>query len=240
MASRIRKRSSFSTDSFARMTLFPYSVSATLASVIISAITTITSMSVNPSNLRTREPANRLPVTVLRPIQAGATALRIHVKDVLPAPRRRIRLVLIGPQPPFGAAGHRIDRDASQVLQLRPRGVIGASHAFDERLEIRRIPLTVRAQLRRRNLPHVDRVLELVDRGPDLAQVPAQLRLALPLRRHLRERQHRRRKNHQDGDDDEQLDEGVTAGISHFHVYRTVTAGTGPICSDAGVPPGAA
>src|SRR2546423_5453241 len=154
------------------MTLFEYSVRPTLARTTISAITTINSMSVKPEDVRHRTIA--LPVTIFGPVESRAAALRVHVKDVLPAPRRRVRLVLIRTQPPLHAVRHRIDRDAPQVLQLCSAGVVGARHAFDERLEVRRISLVIRLQLGRRNLPGVDAVLELVDRGANLAQVPAQ------------------------------------------------------------------
>src|ERR1051325_7115283 len=118
--------------------LFWYSVRPTLARMTISAITTISSMRVNPALLRTRQRPTHLPVTIFGPVEPRAVALRVHVKDVLPAPRRRVRLVLIRAQSPLHAVGHRIHGDAPQVLQLRSAGVVGARHPFDQRLEVRR------------------------------------------------------------------------------------------------------
>src|SRR6185503_8265935 len=233
------------------------------ARMTISAITIISSMRVNPARLRTdapakrraREPTHDLPVTVLGAVERSRTALGKHVEHVLPAPRRRVRLVLVRPQAPLHAVGHRVDRNPPQVFELAAGRVVGRRHALDERLEIRRIAFVVGLQLRRRNLPDVDGVLELVDRHPDLAQFAAELHFALPLRRHLRQRQHRRREDQQDRDDDDQLDEGVAfellqrillgswpleVGSSPEHVrYLTFTAGAGATCSEAPPPPGA-
>src|SRR5882762_409841 len=169
------------------------------ARMTISAITIISSMRVNPSNprtdapadRRTREPANHLPVTIFGSVERGRAALRVHVEHVVSAPRRGVRLVLVRPEAPFHAVGHRVDRNPPQVLELPAA--------------------------------RVARVLELVDRRPDLAQVAAELRFALALRRHLRQRQYRRREDQQNRDDDDQLDEGVTfaelaVGSSPVHV----------------------
>src|SRR5258705_2637727 len=182
------------------------------ARMTISVITIISSMRVNPSNLLPDVPRNHLPVTVFGSVERGRAVLRVHVEHVLSAPRRGVRLVLVRPQAPFHAVGHRVDRNPPQVLELPAARVVRHGDALDERLEIRRIAFVVGPQLRRRNLPDVDRVLELVDRRPDLAQVAPKLRFALALRRHLRQRQYRRRQDYQNRDDDEQLDEGVTPG----------------------------
>jgi dihydroorotase len=59
-----------------------------------------------------------------------------------------------------------------------------------------------------------------VMRRANLPQVPVQLGLALPLRRHLSERHHRRRQDQQNRGDNQQLDEGV-AVFSHLpHRHR--------------------
>src|SRR5882762_11777399 len=214
------------------------------ARMTISAITIISSMRVNPSNprtdapadRRTREPANHLPVTIFGSVERGRAALRVHVEHVVSAPRRGVRLVLVGPQAPFHAVGHRVDRNPPQVLELPAARVARRADALDERLEIRRIAFAVGTQLRRRNLPDVDRVLELVDRRPDLAQVAAELRFALALRRHLRQRQYRRREDQQNRDDDDQLDEGVALGTSRPPTRSSQGRSHGP--STGRSPPG--
>src|SRR4029078_7138251 len=122
-----------------------------LARITMSDITIISSMSVNPgtrgSGFRTR----CLPVTVLRPIQRGTAALRIHVEHVLPAPTRRIRFVLIGPQPPLGVVGHRIARNGAEEFELAAGRVVCDGYSVHELVEIRRIALVIGAQFRRRD-----------------------------------------------------------------------------------------
>src|SRR5262245_46059054 len=99
-----------------------------LARITMRDITIISSMSVKPgprdssldrlatpcTSRRTGFGIRRLPVTVLRPIQSGPAALRIHVEHVLSAPGGRIRFVLIGPQPPLGVVRHRINRNPAE------------------------------------------------------------------------------------------------------------------------------
>src|SRR5204862_7110113 len=58
------------------------------------------------------------PVFVFRPVQRRAAERRIDVEDVLSAPVRRVRLVLVRPLAPVGALRHRIDRDLAEELQL--------------------------------------------------------------------------------------------------------------------------
>src|SRR5678816_955047 len=190
----MRNRSSLSTDSFARVMLLVYTARPMLARITMSDITIINSMSVNPG---IREPrnllrgANHLPVMVFGPIEPGALALRVHVEHVLAAPTRRIRLVLIGAQTPLVVVGHRVERNAPKEFELAAGRVVGNRDSLDERIEIRRITLVIGSQLRRRDQPRIDGVLELVDRGAYFPQVPSQLHFALTLRGHLRERQHR-------------------------------------------------
>src|SRR5215471_3008028 len=181
MASRIRNRSSFSTDSFARVTLLPYKVRLMLASTTISDITTITSMRVNPRALNriTRNPDRPtialLPVSVLCAIQPGALALRKHVEHVLATPRCGVRFVLIRTKTPVGAVGHRVDRNMSQIFELSAGRVVGHRDAIHQHVQIRWVPFVFRPQLGGRNLAGVDRILELVNRGTHFTQVAAQL-----------------------------------------------------------------
>src|ERR1043166_869925 len=99
-----------------------------LARMTMSAITTISSMSVNPLTfeLRTFERC-ALPITVLGSIKGGAVALGIHVEHVLAAPRRRVRLVLIRTQPPFVVVRH--DSDDSRVGGAAARAGHGTTAA---------------------------------------------------------------------------------------------------------------
>ena len=101
----------------------------------------------------------------------------------------------------------------AKELQLAARCVVGGRDAVDERLEIGRVVLAADLELERSDLPEVGGVLVLVDRGPHLAQRVPQLRLARPLRRHLRERHHCRGEDQDDRRDDEQLHERIPGRI---------------------------
>src|SRR5437762_12761546 len=129
MPSRIRNKSSFSTDSFARMTLLAYTASPILASTTMSDITTISSMSVNPRRAC-------LPVTVFRSIERGAITLRVDVEHVLPAPRCGVGLVLVRAQSPLVAVDHRVRGDPPQTFQLAAGRVVRGRNTLDQRLEI--------------------------------------------------------------------------------------------------------
>src|SRR6185295_4436257 len=147
MASRIRKRSSLSTASFDRCTLFPYTVIPIPARMTMSAMTIIISIRVNPdirdgrAGVACSSSIYQLPVPVLRAVERLPFALAVHVEDVLPAPARRIGLVLVGAHPPLRLPRHRIDGDAAQELELASRGVAGSRHAVHELLERFRIAL---------------------------------------------------------------------------------------------------
>src|SRR3989338_10799162 len=115
-----------------------------LARTTMSDITIISSMSVNPEG---SDPEARrsivLPVPILRPIECRALVPGVHVEDVLGAPCRGRRRVLIGPQAPLRRARHRVDWDAPQELQLAARRVVGRRDPFDQRLQIGRIALVL-------------------------------------------------------------------------------------------------
>src|SRR5512134_2282094 len=70
-----------------------------------------------------------LPVLVLRPVERLAVRLREDVVDVLPAPRRRVRLVLVRAHTPLGRVRHRVDRDLAEELQLPSARVVRHRHA---------------------------------------------------------------------------------------------------------------
>src|SRR5437899_1845696 len=141
MASFILKRSSFRTASFEYTTLCWYCTTAIVDNVTISAITTISSMIVNPSADRT------LPVTVLRSIKCSPIERRVDVKDILPTPMRGIRIVLIGPEAPVRAFCHRIDRNLPQELQLAPGRVVGRGDTLHQLFEVGRVSFAARLDL---------------------------------------------------------------------------------------------
>src|SRR5947207_10048785 len=54
-------------------------------------------------------PCFSLPILVLRSVKRLAIALAVNIEDVFPAPRCRIRFVLVRPHAPIGIPCHRID-----------------------------------------------------------------------------------------------------------------------------------
>src|SRR5262245_19671335 len=90
-------------------------------------ITVTSSISVNP--------AWRFisPVLVDRAVQPSRFARGVDVEDVLAAPRRALRLVLITPESP-GLAGHGVDRDLAEELQLLA-GVSDLADALDQHFQ---------------------------------------------------------------------------------------------------------
>src|SRR5437899_5855696 len=143
-----------------------------VSSVAMIAITTSNSTSVKP---------RRLPVTVRHSIEPGARRARVHIVDVI-ARLWIVRRARIGPQPP-GVRGRRrrvrperIARQASQEVDLD--ALLGAGRIVDpvdQRLQIGRIPTLVELLL---DAAAVRGALVGVDRGPDRAQLDAQLALA--------------------------------------------------------------
>src|SRR5215471_5105127 len=98
--------------------------------VTMSVITTISSMSVKPA-------ADRyLPVTILRSIESRTLERRADVEDVLPAPMRAIRIVLIGAERPVRILRHRINRNPSEKLELSAGRVVGRRNAIHQLLKV--------------------------------------------------------------------------------------------------------
>src|SRR5262245_38255798 len=114
------------------------------ARMLMSASTISSSINVKPRA--------GLPVTVLRSIERLAVERRVDVEHVLPAPPRRIRLVLVRAQAPLGAARHRIDRHAPQKLQLPAGRVVRGGDAFDQGFEIGGIVLAADLDVERSDL----------------------------------------------------------------------------------------
>src|SRR5262245_51390390 len=99
-------------------------------------ITTISSINVKPRSAR------RLPVTIFGSVESRSVKTRIYVKDVLTAPSRCVRRVLVGTASPLVTAGHRINRNLAEELQLATGRVVGDRHTIDEYLQVRRITFT--------------------------------------------------------------------------------------------------
>src|SRR6476661_987696 len=125
-----------------------------VASVTMMVMTTISSMIVNP---RAEPPL--LPVAVFGAVKCGSLELRVDVEDILPAPSRGVRIVLVRPLSPFGRVRHRIDRYAAQEFKLTPRRIVLDRDAIDEDLQIRRVSFTANLDLERRDLLRISGVL---------------------------------------------------------------------------------
>src|SRR5436305_15010054 len=126
MSRRVR-RLFFSTDSLARIGTFFSAGMAIVARMPMMAITMISSSSVKPlcrlwgrlwGRLRMGSLMCSSPLPVRDAVQARALRERIDVVDVLPAPGGGVRRVLVAAAAPLVLAGHRIDRDQAQELEL--------------------------------------------------------------------------------------------------------------------------
>src|SRR5262245_4194717 len=164
-----------------------------------------------------------LPVLVLRSVQRRSVEGRVDVEHVLAAPMGRVWLVLIRTQAPFGAVGHRVDRNVAKKLQFAAGGIVRGSDAIHQRLKIRRIVLVGRLELERADVAEVGLVLVLIDRGAHFTQRAPQLGLAVTPRGDLRQRHDRRGEDQDDRRDDEQFDERVTARLAQVHCSVIVT-----------------
>src|SRR5918994_4252337 len=170
------RRFSRSTASFARFTLVEYVDRPIPASTMTSVTTINNSISVKPRWL--------LPVvTVTGPIERFALRLRIHIENVLPSPRFRIRCIARRAQAPVGRSGHRVVRDAAQEPKFSSGCVVRRRDTFDECLERGRIALRVVVDVVRRNEILIRSVLVLVDGSADFSKTPAQFNLAVALHR---------------------------------------------------------
>src|SRR4051794_31652241 len=121
MSRRVR-RSVFSTDSLARIGTLRKAGIAIVARMPMIAITMISSSRVKPCwpewTFGRRRLISFSPLPVGNAVQAHAPRQGVDVVDVLAPPGGRIEGVLVAAQPPFALAGHRIDRNPAQELQL--------------------------------------------------------------------------------------------------------------------------
>src|SRR5206468_11532538 len=210
------------------ITLLWYCASPIDASTTIIVRTMRSSMRVKP----------RSPVLVFRPVKCRASKGRVDVEHVLPAPPGRIGFVLVRPQPPLRGVGHRIERNPAQKFQFASGRIVGGRDAVDQLLQVRRVVLAPGFEIERADDAEIRRVLEVVDRGPHLAQVAPELGFALAPGGHLRQRHHRRRQDQHNRGDDEQLDEPIPSRVPHSQFVHCTVIVTGRNCSPIAVPPG--
>src|SRR3954464_11395188 len=114
----MRNRSVLSVDSFACTTELRYWTRPIAARIEISEMTISSSTSVKPPSRLRRfgGQARALPVLVLGAIECLPVLFRVDVEHVAAAPGGGVGTVGIRAQPPLGAPGHRIDRNATQEL----------------------------------------------------------------------------------------------------------------------------
>src|SRR6476661_727321 len=149
MSRRVR-RLVFSTDSLARIGTFFRAGMAIVARMPMIAITMISSSSVKPlcrsrSGLRMGSliffvSTSRSPLPVGDAVQAGPLRKGEDVVDVLAAPGGRVEGVLVAAEAPLVLAGHRIDRNLAQELELLVH-LADDRHPLDQHVELLRVPL---------------------------------------------------------------------------------------------------
>src|SRR5947209_12422962 len=177
MTSRIVRRLVFKTASFARRGMSFIAGMAIVARMPMMAITTISSNRVKPRSAdlgscslpftsSSLESPDALPLGVGDAVQAHSARQRMDVVDVLPAPRGGVDGVLIATDRPLVLAGHRIDREAAQELDLLVH-LADQLDALVQVLELRRIPVGPQVD---GDQPRVAVALVVVDGVPDLAQ----------------------------------------------------------------------
>src|SRR6185369_4676946 len=195
---------------------------AIVARMPMIAMTMINSSSVKPrSRSRMAHLPFSLPITVAHSVETDSLRQGVDIVNVAAAPGARIRSVVVAAQPPLVLAGHRIDGDAAQELQLLV-DLAGERDPFDQGVELGRIALGADVD---GDHPGVAVTLVFVDRGAHLAQVLAQLHLLEPAGGELDQRQGDRREQHEDGRHHDQLGQGVArlqtaareGGSAHHH-----------------------
>src|SRR4026209_375443 len=107
----------------------------------IMAMTVMSSIRVKPLVERPS------PGVVARPIQPLCRALRIDVPDVLAAPGRLVRVVLVASHTPLGIPGHGIDRDPPEQLDLAVDDARPVDTLHQD-LEVRRVALAAELDVR--------------------------------------------------------------------------------------------
>src|SRR4051812_21685979 len=140
-----------STDSLARIGTFLSAGMAIVARMPMMAITMISSSSVKPlcrlagrlwGKLRIGSFMGSLPFPVGDAVQARAFRERVDVVDVLSPPGGGVRRVLVAAEAPLVLAGHRIDRDPAEELELLVH-LAHELHPLDQDVHLLGIPLRV-------------------------------------------------------------------------------------------------
>ena len=81
------------------------------------------------------------PIRILCAIQPRARGLGKRVKNVIPTPARRIRIVLHGAHAPLCLAGHGVHWDAAQEANIVPRSAGSANgDSLAQRFQVWRMP----------------------------------------------------------------------------------------------------
>ena len=157
----------------------------------------------------------------------------MHVKNITSAPARRVRIVLNGPQAPFRAPRHGVDRNPPEESLLLP-GRAAVLNPFDECLEIGRVAFAADLDA---DQVEVSRVFIVVDSIAHFAQVPVKLGFLGADDGELQHGKRRRGKNEQNAGRNNQLKKGKTGFFcerslarSHFcTVHPRQPRGTRPV-----------
>ena len=180
------------------------------------ATTVISSSSVNPS-CPVRRPTRLRITSPCRACRPGpCPRLSKYTSHTFcPHHDRLSGVVLVAAHSPLVGAGHGIDRDAPQELQLVVKAP-DLAHALHQRLQVRRIALAAQLHVGAADPSLVHRLLVLVDRRAQRAQLPAQLDLLLPDAPDARHRQDGRGQDHQDarGRDHLEIREAAAAPLA--------------------------
>ena len=173
------------------------------------------------------------PVGVLCAIERGRCGAGMHIKNITSAPARRVGVVLNGPQAPFRAPCHGVDRNApEESLLLAGRAAV--LNPFDECFEIGRVAFAADFDA---DQVEVSRIFIVVDSIAHFAQIPAKLGFFGADDGELQHRKRGRGKNEQNAGRNKQLKKGETGFFcegslarSHFcTVHPRQTRGTRPV-----------
>ncbi len=141
----------------------------------------------------------------------------MHVKNITSAPARRVGIVLNGPQAPFRAPCHGVDRNPPKESLLLP-GCAAVLNPFDECLEIGRVAFAAHLHA---DQVEISRILIVVDSIAHFAQIPVKLGFLGSDDRELQHRKRRRGKNEQNAGRNNQLKKGETGFFCERSLARS-------------------
>src|SRR5260370_23348648 len=113
---------------------------------------------------------------MLRRIERRAYRMRVYVEPILPAPTRRIRVVLNGTQSPFGLPCHGVYGNLAQKTNL-PVTACAELHSLHQCFQIWWIAFAPDFHA---DLVPVGRIFVAVDGVTHLAQIAPKFRFSLP------------------------------------------------------------